>query len=199
MIRSKGVGVYFVTQSPADLPDAVLAQLGLRIQHGLRAFTAKEQKSLKAVAEGFRPNPAFDALAVLTELGTGEALVGMLEEKGTPAMVQRVMIAPPQSRIGPLTEAERAALIATSPLQGRYDKPIDRESAYEVLMARKGQAPQNAEPSKSEPGLLDQAGAFLGTTAGKALQSMARQAASQMGRQLVRGLMGSLLGGSKRK
>ena len=188
-----------MTQSPADLPDTVLAQLGLRIQHGLRAFTAKEQKSLKAVAEGFRPNPAFDALAVLTELGTGEALVGMLEEKGTPAMVQRVMIAPPQSRIGPLTEAERAALIATSPLQGRYDKPIDRESAYEVLMARKGQAPENAGQAKPEPGLLDQAGAFLGTTAGKALQSMARQAASQMGRQLVRGLMGSLLGGSKRK
>ena len=199
LIRSKGVGVYFVTQSPADLPDTVLAQLGLRIQHGLRAFTAKEQKSLKAVAEGFRPNPAFDALAVLTELGTGEALVGMLEEKGTPAMVQRVLIAPPQSRIGPLTEAERAALIASSPLQGRYDKPIDRESAYEVLMARKGQATQATEQPKAEPGFLDQAGDFLGTTAGKALQSMARQAASQMGRQLVRGLMGSLLGGSKRK
>ena len=199
LIRSKGVGVYFVTQSPADLPDTVLAQLGLRIQHGLRAFTAKEQKSLKAVAEGFRPNPAFDALAVLTELGTGEALVGMLEEKGTPAMAQRVLIAPPQSRIGPLTEAERAALIASSPLQGRYDKPIDRESAYEVLMARKGQATQATEQPKAEPGFLDQAGDFLGTTAGKALQSMARQAASQMGRQLVRGLMGSLLGGSKRK
>ena len=205
LIRSKGVGVYFVTQSPADLPDTVLAQLGLRVQHGLRAFTAKEQKSLRAVAEGFRPNPAFDALAVLTELGTGEALVGMLEEKGTPAMVQRVLIAPPQSRIGPLTDAERAALIARSPLQGRYERPIDRESAYEVLLARKGLAPQaqgQVAPEKSapqEPGFLDQAGDFLGTTAGKALQSMARQAASQMGRQLVRGLLGSLLGGSKRK
>ena len=202
LIRSKGVGVYFVTQSPADLPDAVLAQLGLRIQHGLRAFTAKEQKSLKAVADGFRPNPAFNALAVLTELGTGEALVGMLEEKGTPAMVQRVLIAPPQSRIGPLTEAERAALISSSALLGRYDKPIDRESAYEVLMARKGVAPEPQAQEKAaphEPGLLDQAGDFLGSTAGKALQSMARQAASQMGRQLVRGLLGSLLGGSKRK
>ena len=204
LIRSKGVGVYFVTQSPADLPDTVLAQLGLRVQHGLRAFTAKEQKSLKAVADGFRPNPAFNALAVLTELGTGEALVGMLEEKGTPAMVQRVLIAPPQSRIGPLTEAERAALIRGSALQGRYDKPVDRESAYEILMARKGGVPQEQgqaqqEAAPHEPGFLDQAGDFLGSTAGKALQSMARQAAGQMGRQLVRGLLGSLLGGSKRK
>mgnify|MGYP003603297201 CR=1 FL=1 len=202
LIRSKGVGVYFVTQSPADLPDAVLAQLGLRIQHGLRAFTAKEQKSLKAVAEGFRPNSAFSALAVLTELGTGEALVGMLEEKGTPAMVQRVLIAPPQSRIGPLTEAERTVLISSSALQGRYDKPVDRESAYEILMARKGLAPEvqaQAQTAPQEPGFLDQAGDFLGSTAGKALQSMARQAASQVGRQLVRGLLGSLLGGSKRK
>ena len=200
LIRSKGVGVYFVTQSPADLPDTVLARLGLRIQHGLRAFTAKEQKSLRAVADGFRPNPAFSALAVLTELGTGEALVGMLEEKGTPAMVQRVLIAPPQSRIGPLSEAERAALIASSPLQGRYDKPIDRESAYEVLQARKGQAPEGQAPAAPhEPSLLDQAGEFLGTSTGKALQSMARQAASQMGRQLVRGLLGSLLGNGKRK
>ena len=202
LIRSKGVGVYFVTQSPADLPDTVLAELGLRIQQGLRAFTAKEQKSLKAVADGFRPNPAFSALAVLTELDTGEALVGMLEEKGTPAMVQRVLIAPPQSRIGPLTEAERAALISRSALQGRYDKPVDRESAYEILMARKGVAPQDqaqTQAAQHEPGFLDQAGDFLGTTAGKALQSMARQAAGQMGRQLVRGLLGSLLGNSKRK
>jgi len=137
LIRSKGVGVYFVTQSPGDLPDAVLAQLGLRIQHGLRAFTTKEQKSLRAVADGFRPNPAFNALAVLTELGTGEALVGTLQEKGTPEVVQRVLVAPRHSGIGPLTQAERAALIASSPLLGRYDKPIDRESAYEVLMARK--------------------------------------------------------------
>jgi DNA helicase HerA-like ATPase len=101
LIRSKGVGVYFVTQSPGDLPDSVLAQLGLRIQHGLRAFTTKEQKSLRAVADGFRPNPTFDALSVLTELGTGEALVGTLQEKGTPEVVQRVLVAPPQSRIGP--------------------------------------------------------------------------------------------------
>lgn len=203
LIRSKGVGVYFVTQSPGDLPDDVLAQLGLRIQHGLRAFTAKEQKSLRAVADGFRPNPAFDALSVLTELGIGEALVGTLQDKGTPEVVQRVLVAPPQSRIGPLTAAERQALIASSPLQGRYDQPIDRESAYEVLMGRKNLAPEEPttadKPGEQEPSLADRAGEFLGTAAGQALKSAMRQAANQLGRQLVRGLMGSLLGGSKRR
>ena len=200
LIRSKGVGVYFVTQSPGDLPDTVLAQLGLRIQHGLRAFTAKEQKSLRAVADGFRPNPTFDTLSVLTELGTGEALVGTLQEKGTPEVVQRVLVAPPQSRIGPLSTAERAALVASSPLLGRYDKPVDRESAYEVLMARKELGPtEETAPTAEEPSFTDKAGAFLGTTAGKALKSAMQQAANQMGRQLVRGLLGSLLGGSKRK
>lgn len=198
LIRSKGVGVYFVTQSPGDLPDDVLAQLGLRIQHGLRAFTAKEQKSLRAVADGFRPNPAFDTLAVLTELGIGEALVGTLQDKGMPGMVERVLIAPPQSRIGPLSEAERAALIAASPLQGRYDKPIDRESAYEILMARKGQVP-SAQQAPAEESLADKAGEFLQSAAGQAIKSAVRQAANQFGRQLVRGLMGSLLGGSKRR
>ncbi|HWH86942.1 MAG TPA: helicase HerA-like domain-containing protein [Pseudomonas sp.] len=203
LIRSKGVGVYFVTQSPADLPDDVLAQLGLRIQHGLRAFTAKEQKSLRAVAEGFRPNPAFDSLSVLTELGIGEALVGTLTEKGTPEMVQRVLVAPPQSRIGPLTETERTMLIAGSPFKGRYDKPIDRESAYEILMGRKGLAPEAETPAgkpvAQEPSLADRAGEFLGTAAGQALKSAMRQAANNLGKQLVRGLMGSLLGGSKRR
>ncbi|MFQ6574460.1 helicase HerA-like domain-containing protein [Pseudomonas sp. UM16] len=202
LIRSKGVGVYFVTQSPSDLPDDVLAQLGLRIQHGLRAFTAKEQKSLKAVAEGFRPNPDFDTLSVLTELGIGEALVGTLQEKGTPGMVQRVLIAPPQSRIGPLSEAERAALIAGSPLVGRYDKPVDRESAYEMLTERKGGAPQatpEQAPGAAEESFADQAGEFLQSAAGQAIKSAMRQAANQFGRQLVRGLMGSLLGGSKRR
>lgn len=199
LIRSKGVGVYFVTQSPGDLPDNVLAQLGLRIQHGLRAFTAKEQKALRAVADGFRPNPAFDSLTVLTELGIGEALVGTLEEKGTPAMVQRVLIAPPQSRIGPLSAAERSALIAGSPLLGRYDKPIDRESAYEMLTQRKGEAVEPApQPKADEESLAEKAGEFLQSAAGQAIKSAVRQAANQLGRQLVRGLMGSLLGGKKR-
>ncbi len=203
LIRSKGVGVYFVTQSPSDLPDEVLAQLGLRIQHGLRAFTAKEQKSLRAVADGFRPNPAFDTLSVLTELGTGEALVGTLQDKGTPAMVQRVLIAPPQSRIGPLTTDERAGLIARSALGTRYDKPVDRESAYEMLAARKVSGPDVADGAKADDqpveSFSDKAGDFLGGLAGQAMKNAMRQAASQLGRELVRGLMGSLLGTKKRR
>lgn len=207
LIRSKGVGVYFVTQSPGDLPDDVLAQLGLRIQHGLRAFTAKEQKALRAVADGFRPNPAIDTLAVLTELGIGEALVGTMEAKGTPAMVQRVAVAPPQSRIGPLNEAERAALVAQSPLRGRYDKPIDRESAYELLTARAEQAAQQAAPSTSgkaakpadaNGGFAGAAGDLLGGLASQVMKTAMRQAANQLGRQLVRGLLGSLMGGKGR-
>lgn len=197
LIRSKGVGVFFVTQSPGDLPDAVLAQLGLRIQHGLRAFTAKEQRSLRAVAEGFRPNPAFDALSVLTELGIGEALVGTLQDKGTPAMVQRVLVAPPQSRIGPLTTAERSALVSASPLAGQYDKPIDRESAYEMLDARKRDPEPAQIPKAGEGSFADKATDFLQSAAGQAIKSAVRQAANQFGRQLARGLMGSLLG--KRK
>lgn len=205
LIRSKGVGVYFVTQSPSDLPDAVLAQLGLRIQHGLRAFTAKEQKSLRAVADGFRPNPAFDSLSVLTELGIGEALVGTLEEKGTPAMVQRVVIAPPQSRIGPLNETERAVLLRSSPQAGRYDKAVDRESAYEMLMARAAEAPAPGASGKTaaapaeQGGLGGMAGELLGTLASQVMKTAVRQAANQIGRQLVRGLMGSLLGGGRRR
>lgn len=194
--------MYFVTQSPADLPDNILAQLGLRIQHGLRAFTSKEQRSLRAVADGFRPNPEFDALAVLTELGIGEALVGTLKENGTPEMVRRVLIAPPQSRIGPLSEAERAALIAQSPLAGRYDKPVNRESAYEMLMARKVAATEEIAPAveeKSSGGFADMAGGFLGGLAGQAMKNAMRTAGNQIGRELVRGLMGSLSGGAKKK
>ncbi len=195
LIRSKGVGVYFVTQSPGDLPDDVLAQLGLRIQHGLRAFTTREQKALRAVADGFRPNPAFDCLSVLTELGIGEALVGTLEEKGTPAMVQRVAIAPPQSRIGPLAESERSALIRQSPLAGQYDKPFDRESAYEILTARATQASEQVQAGKQAPSTASVAGEFFGGLASQAVKSAMRQVANQLGRQLVRGVLGSLLGG----
>lgn len=203
LTRSKGVGVYFVTQSPGDLPDAILAQLGLRIQHGLRAFTSKEQRSLKAVADGFRPNPEFNALTVLTELGIGEALVGTLRENGTPEIVRRVLVAPPQSRVGPLSDAERATLIAKSPLAGRYDKPVDRESAYELLLARKGadaEQPNVAKPTaNSEGSLAERAGGFFESVAGQAVKSAVRQAANQLGRELVRGLMGSLLGGNKKR
>ena len=196
LIRSKGVGVYFVTQSPGDLPDAVLAQLGLRIQHGLRAYTVREQKALRAVADGFRANPAFDSLGVLTELGIGEALVGTLEDKGTPAPVQRVSIAPPQSRIGPLDTAERAALIRQSPLAGRYERAVDRESAYELLGARAAQAEAASAPAQSPA--TGAVGELLGGALGQAMKSAVRQAARPVGRELVRGLLGSLLGGRKR-
>ena len=196
LIRSKGVGVYFVTQSPADLPDGVLAQLGLRIQHGLRAFTTREQKALRAVADGFRPNPEFAALDVLTEFGIGEALVGTMEAKGVPGMVRRVLIAPPRSRIGPLSELERGVLIRSSALGQRYDKPVDRESAYERLTARAAQAP--VVPVKVEPGLGAQLGDALGAAAGQVVKSAFRQAVNQLGRQLARGLMGALLGNKRR-
>ena len=192
LIRSKGVGVYFVTQSPTDLPDEVLAQLGLRIQHGLRAYTVKEQKALRAVADGFRANPAFTTLDSLVDLGIGEALVGGLENKGMPAVVQRVAVAPPQSRVGPLSEDERRALISASPLRMRYDKAVDRESAYEILLERAEKAVA-AEPAVKSEKTRAETGDAFGDLLGRVVKSAARQAASQLGRQLARGLMGSLL------
>jgi DNA helicase HerA-like ATPase len=136
LIRSKGVGVYFVTQNPLDVPDKVLAQLGNRVQHALRAFTPRDQKAVKAAAETFRPNPKLDTAKVITELGKGEALVSFLEGNGTPSMVDRCLIRPPTARLGPITADERKALMAKSPVKGRYDKAIDSESAYEVLQRR---------------------------------------------------------------
>lgn len=201
LIRSKGVGVFFVTQSPADLPDAVLAQLGMRIQHGLRAFTAKEQKSLRAVADGFRPNPAIDTLKVLTELGIGEALYGGLEAKGTPSMVRRVSIAPPQSRVGPLDDAERASLVSRSPLLGYYEKAFDRISAYEMLAERAEKQAQNAPEvpvAKSKKTAANSASGgvadVLGGIAGQVYKSTVRQAVNQISRQILRGILGSLTG-----
>lgn len=201
LIRSKGVGVYFVTQSPADLPDAVLAQLGMRIQHGLRAFTAKEQKSLKAVASGFRPNPNLDTLKVLTELGIGEALYGGLSDKGTPEMVRRVFIAPPQSRVGPLLDAERAELMRVSPLLGYYEKAFDRISAYEILAERAEQqieidakkVTDNEQRSKGSSTVASVTDA-LGGIAGQVYKSALRQAVNQISRQIVRGILGSFTG-----
>lgn len=201
LIRSKGVGVYFVTQSPADLPDSVLAQLGMRIQHGLRAFTSKEQKSLKAVASGFRPDPNLDTLKVLTELGIGEALYGGLSDKGTPEMVRRVFIAPPQSRVGPLLDAERAELMRVSPLLGYYEKAFDRISAYEILAERAEQQieidakkvtdnEQRSKGSSTVAGVTD----ALGGIAGQVYKSALRQAVNQISRQIVRGILGSFTG-----
>ena len=133
LIRSKGVGVYFVTQNPLDVPDTVLAQLGNRVQHALRAFTPRDQKAVKAAAETFRPNKELDTAQVITELGKGEALVSFLEGNGMPSMVERTMIRPPSARIGPVTPAERKAVIAKSPMKGKYDTAVDSESAYEIL------------------------------------------------------------------
>lgn len=140
LIRSKGVGVYFVTQNPADIPDSVLAQLGNRIQHALRAYTPAEQKGLRAAAQSFRANPAFDTAEAIQALGVGEALVSTLDEKGAPTVVAQTKIRPPDSRLGPATDAERAAIVAASPVRGLYDTPINRESAEEVLKARRAQA-----------------------------------------------------------
>jgi len=136
LIRSKGVGVYFVTQNPLDVPDKVLAQLGNRVQHALRAFTPRDQKAVRAAAETFRPNPKLDTTKVIMELGKGEALVSFLEGNGTPSMVERIMIRPPSARLGPITPEERKTLIGKSPVKGKYDQAVDSESAYEVLQKR---------------------------------------------------------------
>jgi DNA helicase HerA-like ATPase len=150
LIRSKGVGIYFVTQNPLDVPDKVLAQLGNRVQHALRAFTPRDQKAVKAAAETFRPNPKLDTAKVITELGKGEALVSFLEGNGTPTMVARALICPPAARIGPLTPAERKELIKRSPIKGKYDQTIDPESAYELLQRRVQEA--TAEETQAEGG-----------------------------------------------
>ena len=150
LIRSKGVGVYFVTQNPLDVPDTVLSQIGNRVQHALRAFTPRDQKAVKAAAETFRPNPDFDAFETITQLGVGEALVSTLEKKGIPSMVQRTLIRPPSSRMGPLEDHERAALIAASPVFGQYDQAVDRESAYEILKKRGEEAAAAEERARAE-------------------------------------------------
>ncbi len=140
LIRSKGVGVYFVTQNPLDVPETVLAQMGNRIQHALRAYTPREQKAVRTAADTFRPNPDFNTAAAITQLGTGEALVSLLENKGVPSVVQRTLIRPPSARMGPITDQERRGIMAVSPVSGQYDQPVDRESAFEVLKKRAGQA-----------------------------------------------------------
>lgn len=163
LIRSKGVGVYFVTQNPIDVPDKVLAQLGNRVQHALRAFTPRDQKAVQAAAETFRPNPNLNTAQVITELGTGEALVSFLEGKGTPSMVERVLIRPPTARIGPITPEERKAIIAGSPVKGKYDTTVDSESAYEMLQKR---VAETAAPADGGGGVLGQVGSIVGTIFG---------------------------------
>jgi uncharacterized protein len=159
LIRSKGVGVYFVTQNPLDVPDQVLAQLGNRVQHALRAFTPRDQKAVRAAAETFRPNPKLNTAKVITELGKGEALVSFLEGNGTPSMVERCMVRPPSGRVGPITPEERKALMAKSPVKGKYDQAIDSESAYEVLQQR---VKSTSGPGPRAPGGQDEAAASGG-------------------------------------
>jgi len=167
LIRSKGVGVYFVTQNPLDVPETVLAQLGNRVQHALRAFTPRDQRAVKAAADTFRPNPKLDTARVIMELGKGEALVSLLEGNGTPGMVERTMIAPPASRIGPITPDERKTIVAKSPCKGEYDQTLDAESAFEVLQARaKGASAPVAAQSGEQAGGGESGGGILGGIGG---------------------------------
>lgn len=190
LIRSKGVGVYFITQNPLDIPEDVLGQLGNRVQHALRAFTPKEQKSVRAAAETFRANPDLDVATVIMELGVGEALVSFLDPKGVPGMVERAFVCPPRSRLLPLTDAERSSVISSSVLAGHYERAVDRESAYEKLKEKAAAAlpPQPSPKAGNEPASQ--------TT--KMLQAMAKSAAhaigSQVGRQIIRGVLGSIFG-----
>ena len=206
LIRSKGVGVYFVTQNPADVPDKVLGQLGNRVQHALRAFSPRDQKAVKAAAETMRDNPALDEETVITELGVGEALVSCLDEKGSPGVVERALIVPPQAQIGPINDAERKAIIQNSLLAGHYEKAVDRESAYEILKARtsKNQAePAPTQAASGGGGLGGMLGGLLGGSSrregvGEALaKSAARAIGSAVGRQIIRGVLGSILGGRR--
>ena len=216
LIRSKGIGVYFVTQNPQDVPDGVLGQLGNRVQHALRAFTPRDQKAVKTAAETFRINPDLDVVTAITQLEVGEALVSFLDEKGTPGIVERAFVCPPQSRIGPVTPEERSATMQTSLVAGIYDSAVDRESAYELLKQRVAQPPSarpKTEQSTPAPsgGLLDQLGSILGgsstgrgnsrrdTVLEAMLKSGARSVGTQLGQQIVRGVLGSLLGGSGRR
>jgi DNA helicase HerA-like ATPase len=200
LIRSKGVGVYFVTQNPLDVPETILGQLGNRVQHALRAFSPNDQRAVRAAAQTFRANPTLNTEQVITELGVGEALISVLDDKGQPTPVERVFIYPPQSRVGPLNDTERSEQMSRSPLRGRYEQSIDRESAYELLAARaKAAATQTAtETAAAKPSArtesnptADLIGAFA--------KSAARSIGSQVGREILRGVMGSLLGGTRRR
>ena len=236
LVRSKGVGVFFVTQNPLDIPDSVLAQLGNRVQHALRAFTPRDQKAVKAAAETMRANPGLDVAAAITELGVGEALVSLLDDKGRPALTERVFIIPPCSQIGPIAPAQRKELIDNSIVAGVYEKAVDRESAFEALKGRTatrmatapaaaagGDGTVSPTPARSpsirgtpaavpdapaapERSMLDGLGDLLGggtrRTRASAGEQMIKSAASsigrEVGRQIIRGVLGSIFGGNRR-
>jgi hypothetical protein len=213
LIRSKGVGVYFVTQNPLDIPESVLGQLGNRVQHALRAFTPKDQKAVKTAASTLRQNPKLDTEKAITELGVGEALVSMLDEKGRPGVVERAFIAPPHSKIGPIAPEERRKIVAASLVAGHYEKMVDRESAFEKLQGAAAQAPAKGKAGAEAPaqggGMMDVlSDAIFGSTGprgGKkpgildaAAKSAARSVGSSLGREITRGILGSILGGKRR-
>ncbi|WP_312531227.1 DUF853 domain-containing protein [Comamonas sp.] len=215
LVRSKGVGVYFVTQNPLDIPDSVLAQLGNRVQHALRAFTPRDQKAVKATATTMRANPGLNIETAITELAVGEALVSFLDEKGRPSVTERVYVLPPGSQIGPISTEQRQALLKNSLVAGVYDTPVDRESAYEILKARAGQATAAAggkagagSAAGEDGGLMGSINDILfGTTGPRGgkkdgiVQSMAKSTArsfgTKLGNQILRGVLGSIMGGKK--
>ena len=216
LIRSKGVGVYFVTQSPLDIPESVLGQLGNRVQHALRAFTPKDQAAVKVAAQTFRANPKLKTEQVIMELSVGEALVSVLDAQGSPTVVERVMCCPPESFIGPISDAERKALIENSPVFGKYEDGVDRESAFEVLQKRKGdllggtKAGQPGGAAPAEGGIMDKVESVLSGVLGGGggssrrqsgteafTKSILRSMGSRVGTQIARGVLGSIFGGSK--
>ncbi|MBB4425004.1 hypothetical protein GGD66_003561 [Bradyrhizobium sp. CIR48] len=197
LIRSKGVGVYFVTQNPVDVPDRVLGQLGNRVQHALRAFTPRDQKAVAAAAQTFRPNPKLDTAKVIMELGKGEALVSFLEGNGTPAMVERVLIRPPSARIGPITPDERKAIMAASPVKGKYDTAVDEESAYEMIQKRiAGTAATADGPAGGNGGgLLGQIGSIVGTIFGTNVKRGRLSTGQVIARDVTRSVTNQVIGG----
>jgi len=215
LVRSKGVGVYFVSQNPLDIPDVVLGQLGNRVQHALRAFTPRDQKAVQAAAQTFRQNPKLKVEQVLTELGVGEALVSMLEEDGKPGVVERAKIIPPKSRLGAITPEQRKKIIDSSAIAGHYEKAVDRESAYEKLQARAAEKTAGAPATTASPNagagaqqsILGKVGSIFEPTVGPRgaihdsvattmAKSAMRAAGSQLGRQVIRGLLGGIFGGT---
>jgi DNA helicase HerA-like ATPase len=203
LIRSKGVGVYFVTQNPLDVPDTVLGQLGNRIQHALRAYTPRDQKAVRAAATTFRSNPDLDVEKVITEMGVGEALVSMLEAKGVPGIVDRCLVRPPTSRIGSITEAERSEVRSRSPVGSQYDKMLDRESAFEVLLKRGEEAARQAEAkaradadaqirAKEEKAASQPRRSTRETPTEAAFKSMLRSVGTSLGRAITRGILGAI-------
>jgi DNA helicase HerA-like ATPase len=197
LIRSKGVGVFFVTQNPLDLPETILGQLGNRVQHALRAFTPREQRAVKAAAETFRTNSKLDAAKAITELAVGEALVSVLDEKGTPTIVERALMYPPMSRLAPLTGDERAKVIRSSVLAGHYERTVDRESAYETLKAKAAQKAAEGETPSAPAGRSPARRSETGNLLTAAAKSAAHAIGSSLGRQIIRGVLGSILGGRK--